>query len=403
MKYLVPLSLLLLVSCGKKNEFVQPPPPPVTVAHPDPREVTTYLESPATFSGVSEIDIRARVRGFLEEIHFKEGQKVSKGDKLFLIEQEPFEAAVAAAEANLENAQAAQRLAETHLNRLRRANERSSGAVSQLDVDIGQAEVDQAAAGVSQMKAELKDKEIELSYTKIVAEAPGRMSRSMVDVGNLVDGSQSTLLTTITDDSTMRAYFEMPESAMLKFLQVRSEMEGKSLDELDDVRLVLSDGTVYKHPGRIDFFDTRVDPGTRTASVRAVFPNPEGTIASGMFGLVGYPETFPNDRHPNSVCVPAVSILRDLAGDYVWIVDNENVVRRRGVETGTTVPRESTDKNQIPQRDMIVLKGLTPEDRVVVAGLQRAREGAKVDPQMEGETPANPEVPAGAPQPSPEN
>lgn len=405
------LPAVALVACDKKNEFVAPPPPPVTVANPDPKEVTTYRESPATFSGITEIDIRARVRGFLEDPSEMdgltpsefEGKKIDEGKLLFLIEQEPFEAAVAIAKANLENAEAALQLATDRLSRLKRANESASGAVSEIDVRIGESEVKQAAAVVSQAESELENKQVELSYTTVMAPITGRVSKSYVDIGNLVDGSQATLLATITDDSRMQASFEVPEREMIKFLQARANPEGIKLDELADVRLTLSDGTIYEHPGRLDYIDTRVDPRTRTATVRAVFPNPDGKIASGMFGLVGYPETFPNKQFPNSVLVPAASVLRDLAGNYVWVVDEENIVRRRGVETGVTVQHAATDPNELPQRDMIVLKGLTPEDRVVVAGLQRAREGAPVDPKMAGEEGAKPEVPAGAPQPDPEN
>ena len=143
---------------------------------------------------------------------------------------------------------------------------------------------------------------------------------------------------------------------------------------------------------------TPILPAACTADVRAVFPNPDGKLASGLYGLVGYPSVFPNSRQPNSVLVPAVSILRDLAGDFVWALDENNVVRRRGVESGTTVPRPASDPNAVPQRDMIILKGLTKEDRVIVSGLQRAREGATVAPEM-----ADAEKPPTSPAPAPES
>ncbi len=393
----------LLAACGKKNEFVQPPPPPVTVAHPDPREVVTYREYPATVAGVTEVDIRARVRGFLQQRFFEEGEKVEQGDKLFLIEQEPFQAAVAVAQANLDQAKAALKLEETRLARLESANQRSSGAVSELDVDIARAEVDKAAALVSQMEAQLKDAAINLSYTTIVAPTDGRMSEALVDVGNLVDASQATLLGHITDDSRIRVYFEAPERGMIRFLERRSDGGGVVIDELEKVRLTLADGTVYEHEGTIDFVDSRVDPSTRTARIRAVFPNPDGKLASGLYGLVGYPDTFPNPEAPDSVVIPAVAVLRDIAGEYVWVVDGDNVVRRQGVVTGATVKHSGEDADAVPSRDIIVTKGLSPQDRVVVAGLQRAREGATVAPQMQGEAPAKPEVPPNAPQQDPEN
>lgn len=379
MKYLFVLPLLALAACKTKNEFIQPPPPPVTVAHPATREVTTYNELPATITGLTEVEIRARVRGFLEERYFEEGEMVEKGDKLFRIEKAPYLAAEQAATANLANAKAAHQLANAKLARLEKVK---SGAVSEFDVEIARAEVDQALAVVSQNQALLDDAEINLSYTTIHAPTAGRMSRALVDVGNLVDGSQSTLLGHITDDSEVRAFFEVAERGMIRFLEERAADGGVEKDKFPKVRMSLANGTLYQHPGIIDFVDSRIDPETRTATVRALFPNPDGKLASGLYALVGYPHIFPNESYPNSVLVPAASILRDLAGDYVWALDEQNIVRRRGVETGPTIPGTSKDPNAIPQRDIIVLKGLTKEDRIVVAGLQRAREGAPVNPQM---------------------
>jgi RND family efflux transporter MFP subunit len=392
MKYLLlsTLPLLALAACKQKNEFVEPPPPSVTVAHPETREVTTYKEAPATVTGLAEVEIRARVRGFLEKRYFNEGEKVIKGEKLFLIEQAPYIAAQQEANANLSNAKAAHQLAVARLGRL---NKVKSGAVSEFDVEIAIAEVAQALAVVHQTDARLTQADLDFGYSTILAPNSGRMSRALVDIGNLVDGAQSTLLGHITDDSKVRVFFEVPERGMISFLDKRSEDGGVKTDKLEKVRLTLADGTLYEHPGEIDFIDSRVDPATRTASFRAEFPNPDGKLASGLYALVGYPKKFPNEEHPNTVLVPAVSILRDLAGDYVWALDEQDIVRRRSVETGTTVPRPSDDPNAVPKRDMIVLKGLTKEDRVVVAGLQRAREGAMVYPQLVGD----PKPPTAAP------
>jgi len=404
-KRLLPLAVpLLLATCGKKNEFVQPPPPPVTIAHPDPGEVVIYREFPATVAGVAEVEIRARVRGELEQIFFEEGQQVGKNDPLFRIEQEPYEVARDAAGADLENAEASLELAQSRLNKLENANTRSPGAVSQLDLDIGRAEVKQAQAVVSQKKALLRDAEINLDYTTVLAPTPGRMSEAEVDVGNLVDGSQGTLLAHITDDSRVRVYFEVPERGMIRFLEKRAATDTSGLEALEKVRLTLADGSVYQDDegggaieGEIDFVDSRVDPSTRTARVRAVFDNPDGKLASGLYGLIGYPDKFPNEEFPKSVVIPAAAVLRDLAGEFAWVVDDQNMVRRRGVETDTTVQRPGGDPDAVPRVDIIVTKGLSPEDRVIVAGLQRAREGAEVTPQMQGEAPPKPETPAGAP------
>jgi len=393
--FLPVLAALPLVGCKPDNDFVQPPPPKVTVAHPEAREVVSYDESPATITGLAEVDIRARVRGFLEKVYFAEGAKVNEGDPLFLIEQAPFKSAVTAAEANLKNAEAARDLANAKLQRLKDANQKNPGAVSKLDIEIGEAELAQTEAVVGQMAALLEDANISLSYTTINAPTSGRMSRSFVDEGNLVDGTEGTLLAHVTDDAKARAYFEVPERKMIHFLERRAE-GGTKLEQLEPVRLILADGTIYDQPGQIDFIDNRIDPDTRTASVRAVFPNPESKLASGLYALVGYPRKFPNELQPNCVLIPSSAIQRDLAGDFVWVIDESNTVRRRGVEAGPTTVDPAEDENSIPTRSIIILKGLATEDRVITAGLQRAREGAQVDPQMEGEAEKS------APQPTPE-
>lgn len=375
------LPVALLISCSKENEFVQPPPPPVTVETPDTREVTIYKTAPATIEGLAEVDIRARVRGILESKHFEEGKPVKQGDLLFQIEEQPFVAALDAAKANLENAKASARLAKGKLGRLENVvSKAGTGAVSELDVEIAKAELDQANAVVSQNQALVDDAEINLSFTKIKAPTSGRMSESFVDVGNLVDGSQSTLLAHITSDDEIRAYFEAPERELLGFLQRQGE-KNRSIADLESVQLTLADGSVYPELGRIDLLDSRVDPQTRTATVRAVFPNAKGTLRSGLFGTIGYPMTFPNEDAPNSVLVPAASVLRDLAGEFVWVVDETQTVRRRGVEAGQTVIKPSGDPNAVDLRQRLIVKGLSKDDRVITAGIQRAREGGKVTPE----------------------
>ncbi|MBK1827559.1 efflux RND transporter periplasmic adaptor subunit [Haloferula rosea] len=389
------LPLLAFLSCSKENEFVQPPPPPVTVETPDTREVTIYKTAPATIEGLAEVDIRARVRGILESKHFEEGKPISKGDLLFKIEEEPFVAALQGAQANLANAKAAQGLAAAKLARLEKAG---AGAVSELDVEIARAELDQAAAAVSQNEAIVADAKINLSYTKITAPTSGRMSESYVDIGNLVDGSQSTLLAHVTADEQIRAYFEVPEREMLSILQGKDGRTIK-IEELNAVQLTLADGSVYPEEGRIDLLDSRVDPQTRTATVRAVFPNPNGTLRSGLFGTIGYPVTFPNENFPNSVLVPSASVLRDVAGEFVWVVDETDTVRRCGVEAKDTVIKPNDDPNAVDERQRLIVKGLEKTDRVITVGIQRARESAKVSPQTANAAgPSTPKEESAAPE-----
>lgn len=392
--HLTALAALVLVSCQEKNEFAAPPPIPVTVAHPVKREQVVYRSFPATLKGVTEAEIRVRVRGILEKQFFTEGELVKEGAPLYLIEQAPYKAEVAARQANVRQAEAARDIAKASLGRLERAGSR---AVSQNDIDVAQAEFEKALAIVAQNEALLEQAELDFEYTEIKAPTSGRMSSSLVDVGNLVDGAQSTQLTSITDDSAIRAYFELPERIFLEFLATRTAHAASRVEGLEPVRLELTDGTLYSEEGKIDFVADRVDPSTRTATVRAVFPNPKGQLASGLYGLVGYPQMFGTEKKfPDAVLIPSSSVLRDLAGDFVWVIDGENVVRRRGVETGETVRKPNDDPSAPEQREILILKGLDPEDRVIVAGLQRAREGATVAPEFSDAPPLVP-VPAAAP------
>ena len=203
------LTSLLLAGCNEQAERTAPPPPAVTVDQPDVREVTVYKSYPATLQGINEVDIRARVSGYLVETRFVEGSFVEAGDHLFTIEQEPYKLAVAAAEADLQRAEAGRELARSRLARLEEALR--SNAVSEIEVDIASAELAQAIASVGQAEARLKDVRLDLSYTVVHAPITGRVSLAEVGEENLVGYGEPTLVTTIVDDSTVQAYFEIPE------------------------------------------------------------------------------------------------------------------------------------------------------------------------------------------------
>jgi RND family efflux transporter MFP subunit len=185
-----------------------------------------------------------------------------------------------------------------------------------------------------------------------------------------VGSAEPTLLTTVIDDTKIRAYFEMSERAVLPYLDRRPNPktgETKIQTRKDfSVQLTLTNGAVYKHPGKLDFVDNKIDPATRTIHVRAEFPNPDGELAAGMFAQIGLPIPL-----PKAVLIPQVAISSDLAGTYVWVVDPGNVVRRNGVETGPSVGEK-----------IVVAKGLKGGEKVIVAGVQRAREGGKVAPEF---------------------
>lgn len=353
---------------------------PVTVAKPVTRDVIVYKNFPATLEGAAEIEIRARVKGKLEAIYFKDGDVVEKGAKLFLIEPDTYALAKTAANADLLQAQASELLAQSRYKRVKKAS--LTNAVSEIDVEVAAAELSQARASVSQAKARLDNAILDHSYTTITAPVKGRMSRALVDTGNLVGNTDATLLTTIIDDSKIRAYFEVPERAMIRYLGERALEGGIERFKDKPIRLELADGSVYESTGTINFIDNKIDSSTRTAKVRAIFPNPKAKLSSGLYGLVGFPAgPDPDDaRKTEAILIPAVAVLRDLGGDFVWIVDKTNTVRRRAIETGDTVEKPNTDPKMARERETVVVRGLDGSEDVIVAGLQRARDGAVVAP-----------------------
>lgn len=373
------LASSFMIGCSKQQEVAAPPPPPVTVDKPELREVEVFRTFPSTLKGVDEVEIRARVSGYLEETKFDEGSIIKKGDHLFTIEQEPYKLAVEAAQADLERAEAGRELAETQLRRLDEALK--TNAVSESEVDIAAAELAQSIALVSQAKANLNNALLDLSYTDVHAPINGRVSLALVSNENLVGYGEPTVITTIVDDSKIEAHFEVPERDIIRFMRKRGKKEMNEEAENVEIQLELADRSLYSGVGKLDFLDNRVDSMTRTIRARAIFENPDHELASGMFATVKIP-TAPNreDRsQKEALLVPADVILRDIGGRYVWVVDDQNVVHRRGVVVGDTVVK-SAEGDQPAMRQTIILDGLKADERVIVLGLQRARDGANVTP-----------------------
>ena len=355
----------------------------MTVASPEMREVEVYKTFPSTLKGVSEVEIRARVSGYLEKTNFTEGAFVTKGDLLFTIEQDPYELAVESAQADLERADAGRELAKTRKRRLEDALK--TNAVSEVEVDIAAAELAQSIASVNQAKANLNKAKLDLSYTTVHAPIGGRISLANVSDENLVGYSDPTVITTIVDDSTIEAYFEIPERQVIKFLRQRADAKiGKYVSELD-IKLELADRSMYEVTGNIDFMDNKVDTMTRTIRVRAIFDNSAFALTSGMYASVQVPVA-PDESdltETKAILVPAHVVLRDIGGRYVWLVDHQNVVHRRSVDVGETIVKPSAGPDQAAVRQTIILDGLEVEDRIIVIGLQRARDGVTVTPTTE--------------------
>lgn len=356
---------LLSIACGKKNEFAPPPPMPVDVQKPIVRIQQTYGEYTGTIEGMQVVEIRARVEGILQEVspEFIPGKVVEKGTLLFKIDDLPYRAAVRNAKAELAKAESSLSIANVTLERRKRAGQ----GVSQLDVEIAAADVQAAKAAVQAAQAALTTAEEDLSFCEIHAPITGRISELIVDQFNLVGPGAESLLCTIVEDDKMRIYFEANERRALKYLRRRQALEAEQTRP-PAVTITLADGQPYKHEAQIDIADNRIDSETGTLRVRAIAPNPEGTLADGLFVKVNVPK----DLNPKeAVLVPAVAIQKDLGGDYVLKVNSENTVVRVNVEVGDSV-----------ERLKIITDGLKGDEHIIVKGLQRVREGAKVNPTL---------------------
>jgi multidrug efflux system membrane fusion protein len=370
MKLLSSLSLtlcaaLLSISCGKKNEFAPPPPPQVEVQKPIVRNQQTYSEYTGRIEGMQRVEIHARVQGILKEVspEFVPGKIIKEGTLLFKIDDIPYQAAVRNAKAELAKAESSLSIAKVTLERRKRAGQ----GVSQLDVEIAAADVQAAEAAVQSAQAALTTAEEDLSYCEIHAPLTGRISELDVDQFNLVGPGADSLLCTMVQDDKMRVYFEANERRALKYLRRRQQIEAAH-EQPPAVTLTLADGEPYGHPAQVDIADNRIDSDTGTLRVRAIAPNPEGVLADGLFVKVKVP------RQPTpteAILVPTVSIQKDLAGDFIMVVDAKNMVVRKNVKVGDSVGRLK-----------IIEEGLKGDEKVIVKGLQRAREGAQVTPTL---------------------
>ena len=362
-------------ACGS-NEYVEPPPATVTVAHPEARAVVDYLEFTGTTTAINTVEIRARIQGFLQEVKFKEGAPVQEGDVLFVIEPDQYQARVNRGQATLAVARTAKALAEATLARMEQAFE--TRAVSELDVLEARAKADGAAAQVDSARAELESAQLDLGYTRIHAPISGRVGRRQVDPGNLVGAGEQTLLTTIVQYDPIYAFFDMNERDLLAILEAtadrRADTKGLRRKTKTPVELGRANDEGYPFEGHVDFSDQEVDAATGTFLMRAVFPNPDPImLLPGLFVRL----RIPLQVREGALLVADRAIGSDQSGNFLLVLDDEDVVQHRPVETGALVDGLR-----------VIESGIDAKDWVVVNGLLRARPGSKVAPQREGEPPA---------------
>jgi RND family efflux transporter MFP subunit len=358
------LAAIVVVGCGEKTQ-VAVPPPEVIVSHPEKKEVTRFLEFTGTTAALEFVEIRARVEGWLESIHFIQGSQVKKGDLLFVIDPRPYKAQVDQSEAALKGKQADLQLKQANLRRAQQLL--STASISQLQYDIQNADEAVAVAQVGIAKADLEKAKLDLAYSQVIAPTSGRVSRNYVDIGNLVGAGDKTLLTEIVNDSSVYVYFDVSERDLLMLLRKWPEIETEATADRQKppAYLQLADETGYPHAGKVDFAESRVDPNTGTLRARAIFLNDKGLLVPGLFCRVRVPI-----EQKEAVLVPELAVGISQAGRYVFVVNKDQIVEQRLVKTG-----------QLEGTLRVVEEGLAKDDWVVVNAIQRARPGAKVNPK----------------------
>jgi RND family efflux transporter MFP subunit len=361
------MTALLLTGCGKQPEqAAAPPAPAVTVAQPTQRTITDWDEFTGRFDAIEQVQIRARVTGFVTKVAFKDGAIVKAGDLLYEIDPRQYEAAAEQARGQLADAKAKVELAQRELERATTLIR--TQAISENIVDQRKQALAAAEAATLQAEGALKRAELDVEFTKVTAPIGGRISRHLVTVGNLVQGSESgaTLLTSIVSMDPIHVYFDMDESIYQR--NSRLWFEGKrpsSRDTPNPVQIMLTGENKPSRAGKVDFLDNRLDVGTGTLRGRALVENGDLSILPGQFARVRVLGSAPYQ----ALLLPDTAIATDQSRKIVLVVKDDDTVEARPVMLGA-----------LDDGLRVIKDGLKPDDKVVIDGLQRARVGAKVAP-----------------------
>ncbi len=347
---------------GEKKQAYTPPPPAVTVEKVTLQTVPVHLKYVATTESIKTVDIRARVEGFLDERRFVEGADVNKGDIVFVIEKAPYEAELEMSLAQLAQDKAALAFANDQVKRYKPLAEQDFVTQESLDDYVTKAR--EAAAAVKADLAKIKQNRLNLGYCTMYSPLNGRIGRTLVNVGNLVGaGGQDTKLATIVQLDPLYVYFSPSEKDLRLIMKYRQETD-------IPVDIILSDGTKHPYPGKVDFIDNTADPKANTINMRAVISNPEKTLLPGIYVQA---DLFLCDV-PNTPLISEKAISEDQTGSYVFVVGEDNKVKKQSVEVGF-----------LYQHKKIIWKGLKAGEKVIVGGLQMIRPGMVVQPKMAGE------------------
>ena len=341
------------------------PPPPVTVSKPVVKEVVEYDDFTGRFEATDSVEIRARVSGYLDKIAFQDGAIVKKGDPLVVIDRRPYKAALDQAQASVVSAQARLNFAQADLERAQ-SLQRTGNIAEQL-VDQRRQAFITARADMDNAEAALRNAQLNYDFTDIRAPIAGKIGRKLVTEGNLVNANE-TLLTTIVSTDPIYFYFDVDERSFLAYSRVLTGERAAGRTIENQARVGLTDEAQAQRPARIDFIDNRVDQASGTIRLRAVVENKDLFLVPGLFGTIQVAGSPPH----RGVLVPDEAIGTDQDRRIVWAVAEDGTVSSKVVRPGPKIDGYR-----------LIRSGLTGEETIVIAGLQRVRPGAKVTPQRQ--------------------
>ncbi len=352
-----------LFACSDDQKAGPPPPPAVSVIETRAEDVPLYLEFVGQTFGLKDIAIRARLEGFLEGVHFQEGSEVKKGDLLYTLESEPYEEQVAVRMSAV--AEANTMLAKTKGDLGRIAPLAKINAVSKSDLDAATAAYEATLSSVEAAKAALRASRIELSYTKIYSPIDGIIGQTQAKVGDFVGRDPNpVILDTVSQVDTVLVTFFITERQYLEIARYFAEATAKQLDEREsDIELILVDGSVYAHKGKIDFVDRQVDPTSGAMLVQASFANPEKLLRPGQFARL----RIKGDEVKDGILIPQRSVMEVQGLFSVFVVNADSKIETREIKVGPKIGSS-----------WLITEGLKPGEKVVYEGLQKVRDGVAV-------------------------
>ncbi len=371
---LLVLSGLLALQAGcKEQPKPQPPPPPkVTVAQPVQQTVTDSLDLTGNTQAIYTVQLVARVVGYLEKVLFQDGQRVKKGQPLFVIQQNTYQDNLRQAEAAILQYRAQLQWTESQLDRY--SNLIQHNAAARSDVENWKFQRDTAVANLRAAEAQRDLAKLNLDYTLVTAPFDGRMDRRLVDPGNLVGSGGSTVLAQINQIDPIYVYFNISDLDLARLLKVTGGIPGSTDGRKWPVHAGLPSEDGYPHQGYLDFAAINLTTTTGTLLMRGVLPNADGKILPGLYTRVRVPL-----EQRSAMLVPEVAVGHDQQGDYLLVLNDKNVVERRGVTTGPSV-----------ESRRVIATGLSGGEWVIVNGLLKAAPGRQVTPEREGDRAAAP-------------